>query len=177
MAFEMDYSKATEGSVSDGTYEAIIKSAQFKLSKSEKQYINFDLVIRNDVKQHYHNMHIFNKAWPKKGTRDYSMPFLFMIGMNAGIPNKMKFDSLDDMLAQFAGKPVKVTVKNETSEYNGKEYTNLNIKKWAKTEFPDVQHKWKTESEETSNLSGPQETGSFADNGQPVQIDEDDLPF
>lgn len=176
MAFEMDYSKASEGSVTDGTYEAVIKTVQFKVTKNDKQYINFDLVIRNDIEQHYQNMHVFDKAWPKKGTLDYSMGYLFMIGMKAGIPNKKKFDSINEMLADLVGKPVKVTVKNETSEYNGKTYTNLNIKKWEKSEFPDVQHKWKDEKEESDD-DGAQGTDPFVGNGAPIDISDDDLPF
>lgn len=175
MAFAMDYSKATEGGVADGTYETVIKSAQFKLTNSEKQYINFDLVIRNDIDQHYKNMHVFQKVWPKKGTRDYSMGYLFMIGMNAGIPNKKEFASIDDMLADFVGKPVKVSVKNEDSEYNGKTYTNLNIKKWAKSEFPDVQHKWKAENEGSGDDT--QMADPFAESSKSVNISDDDLPF
>lgn len=174
MAFVMDYSKATEGGVTDGTYEVVIKSAQFKLTKNEKQYINFDLVIRNDIEQHYQNMHIFSKDWPKKGTRDYNMGYLLMIGMNAGIPDKKKFASIDDMLADLAGKPVKVSVKNEDSEYNGNTYTNLNIEKWAKSNFPEVQHKWKAEN---GGSDDTQMADPFAESSESVNISDDDLPF
>ena len=39
----------------------------------------------------------------------------------------------------LVGKPLKVTVKNETSEYNGKTYENLNVKRIEKSELSGMQ--------------------------------------
>ena len=60
-------------------------------------------------------------------------------------------------------KTAKVTVKNEQSEYNGKTYDNLNVKRWEQTNFDNVQHqfKQKTDSNSVSTLD----------------ISDDDLPF
>lgn len=179
MSITLDYSEAAEGNVEDGTYEALILSAKFDENNNGKQFINIDTVIRNDVKQKYQNSHVFTRIWPKKNTTEYSMPYLFAIGMNAGIPDKTQYNGIPELLRDFVGKPVKITVKNETSEYNGKTYENLNIKKWTKTRFPNVQHKLK----ETPSLASAESTSSspsadpFANNSAPLDVSDDDLPF
>ena len=54
----------------------------------------------------------------------------------AGIPDGTKFSSLEDYLGQLVGKTLKVTVKNEKSEWQGKTYENLNVKRMEVTELP-----------------------------------------
>ncbi|EQC70379.1 Single stranded DNA-binding protein [Streptococcus sp. HSISS2] len=54
----------------------------------------------------------------------------------AGIPDGTKFTSLEDYLNQLEGKALKVTVKNEKSEWQGKTYENLNVKRMEVTELP-----------------------------------------
>ena len=54
----------------------------------------------------------------------------------AGIPDGTKFSSLEDYLKQLEGKALKVTVKNEKSEWQGKTYENLNVKRLEVTDIP-----------------------------------------
>ena len=72
---------------------------------------------------------IAHKIWQKKDTGKYPEGFIMNLAKQAGIPNGTKFKSLDDYLGMLEGKPLKVTVKNKTSESNGKTYENLNVEK------------------------------------------------
>ena len=65
-----------------------------------------------------------------------------------------------------------ITVKNEESEYQGKTYQNLNVKKWEVSKFPNVAHKFK--SDEISNAAQNAQAGMNADS---IDISEKDLPF
>ncbi|MBC2005590.1 hypothetical protein HCA78_17665, partial [Listeria booriae] len=58
-----------------------------------------------------------------------------------------------------------VSVKNETSEYNGKTYNNLNVKSWAESKIPGP-----------SNHQFKAKDIAQQDN-QPMNITDDDLPF
>ena len=61
------------------------------------------------------------------------------LAKQSGIPDGTKFNSLDDYLNMLVGKPLKVTVKNKTSEYNGKTYENLDVKRIEKSELSGMQ--------------------------------------
>lgn len=185
MAITMDYSQAAEGSgdIQDGVYECVINRFGFDNYK-DREFIKFDLIVRNDVPQKYQNKHIFDNQYPKKDTGEYAMGYLFMIGKNAGIPDHKEYADLTEMLADFSGHAVKVTVKNE--EYNGKTYPH--IKKWEPTSFPQMQHRWKdsratSAPSSNSSSSAPVQANQtntanpFVNNSQPINISDDDLPF
>ena len=88
------------------------------------------------------------------------------IGKYAQMDENKKYQSLEDVFEDLGGKPVRVTVKNEESEYNGNTYKNLNVKRWDYTKFPNVQHQFK--KKEGSPFEASQEA---------TVISEDDLPF
>ena len=52
------------------------------------------------------------------------------------IPEGVEVNTIEQFLGLITGKTLKVTVKNEQSEYNGKTYDNLNIKKMEQSELP-----------------------------------------
>ena len=91
------------------------------------------------------------------------------IGKAAGLQNGKVYNTFEELLEDFRGKPVQVYVENTTSEYNGKIYENLEVKQWKPTKFPDVQHQWK--QKETNNNSKP-----IVFDSQPNRS-HDDLPF
>ena len=185
MAITMDYSQASEGNddIQDGVYECVINCFGFDNYK-DREFIKFDLIVRNDVPQKYKNKHIFDNFYPKKDTGKYAMGYIYMIGVKAAMQDGKKYADTAAMLADFTGHAVKVTVKNE--EYNGKTY--LHIKKWEPTAFPQIQHRWKDSKDESSSNSNPSfgtpaqagQTNTadpFANNGKPIDISDDDLPF
>src|SRR5690625_7551378 len=65
------------------------------------------------------------------------------IGKACQLQNGKTYNSFDELLKDFEGKPALVFAKNEENENNGKTYNNLNVKMWNKTKFPDVQHQFK----------------------------------
>lgn len=166
--FSLDFNDTFDGSVKDGTYEAVIKKVQEKTANTGTKYINFELVIRNDVQQAHQNQYIFDKAWENKETGKFNRRALNTIGKAAQLQNGKVYNSLDDLLNDYVGKPVRVTVKNETSEYNGKTYENLNIKNWDVTKINGpVRHVFKDKDKQT--------VAEGISNG--VIVNDDDLPF
>lgn len=149
--FEIDYKKAQEfGEIADGTYEVLIEHSMEKTSPNGADYLELPLRIRTDFDQPHKNSVIFYKIWQKKDTGKYPEGSIMNLAKQAGIPDGTKFKDLDDYLQMLEGSALKVKVKNETSESNGKTYENLNVKKI-----------------EASLLAGQ----------KPQEISDDDLPF
>lgn len=170
--FDLDFSEIKGMSVTDGKYEAVINSVAEDATKGGTQFINLDLIIRNDIKnQSFANAHIFTRVFKSKQSGKYPKGIIFTIARAAGMPDKTHFESLEDYFQKLWHKPVLVTVKNEKSEYNGKTYENLNVKRWEISKFPEVQHKFKESNKETGS------TDPFANGGQSIDISDEDLPF
>lgn len=163
MVFQFDFNNKFEGTgLKDGDYEVVIQSVNESATPSGSEYIDMPLVVRNDVPQEGKNALIFHKVWKAKATGKYDVRSLNTIGFAAKMDQSKTYNSLQDVFNDLQGKPVLVRVKNETSEYNGKTYNNLNVKFWKESKFPNVQHQWKNNTT----------TGNEA-----FQIQEDDLPF
>ncbi|KAF0342528.1 DUF669 domain-containing protein [Pediococcus acidilactici] len=170
--FDLDFSEIKDMNVTDGKYEAVINSVAEDATKGGTQFINLDLIIRNDLKgQKFGNAHIFTRIFKSKKTNKYPIGMIMTIAKAAGMKDKTHFDSLEDYFQKLWHKPVLVTVKNEESEYNGKKYENLNVKRWEISKFPEVQHKFKESNKETGS------TDPFANGGQSIDISDEDLPF
>lgn len=168
--FSLDFNETFAGfeKIEDGTYEVIIQSAEEGATASGAVHTKFTMVVRNDVQQKFQNQKIWHNVWKSKDTGRYNMIGFNTIGKAAKLENGKRYMTMDDLLNDFFGKPLKVTVKNETSEYNGKTYENLNVKVWAETAFPNVQHSWGG-----NDLNkGMQDVVNNA-----TVIDDNDLPF
>lgn len=138
--FEIDYSKAQEfAKVTDGTYEVLIDKAVQNASQGGTDFLDIQFKIRDDFNQQFKNNRIFHKIWINKETGKYPVGQVMNLAKQSGIPDGTKFNSLDDYLNMLVGKALKVTVKNETSEYNGKTYENLNVKRIEKSELSEMQ--------------------------------------
>lgn len=169
--FDLDFSKANDGNIADGTYEAVISFVKEDANKNTgTEFINFDLVVRNDVDQKYKNSHIFHRVWRSKDTGKYNQGRLMAIAQAAGMTDKKHYNSFEDFMKDFTGAPVKVTVRTKTSEYNGKTYDNTDVTRWAKTDFPQIAHQWKPGTEPGSNPFNGSTTAA-------PTVQDDDLPF
>lgn len=160
--FTLDFSKADDGSIKDGTYEAVISSVKEDAAKTGTEFLNFDVVVRNDIDQKYKNAHVFQKVWRSKETGKYNQGRLMAIAKAAGMQDGKHYTSFEDFCNDFTGQPVKITVRNSTREYQGKTYDDTEIRRYEVSEFPDVQHKW------PAGMTPNQPTPTVADN---------DLPF
>lgn len=172
--FKLDFNETFDGfeKVEDGTYEVIIESAVEDATDSGAEYTNFTMVIRNDLDQPHKNQKIWHRNWKAKATGKYNMLMFNTIGKAAQLENGKTYSSFDELLNDYAGKPVQVFVQNETSEYNGKTYENLNVKSWKNTKFPDIQHQFKGKGKQVNNAQDP-----FANDAADIDVSNDDLPF
>ncbi|MDO6451746.1 DUF669 domain-containing protein [Oceanobacillus profundus] len=167
--FSLDFENTFEGyqKIEDGVYEVVIDYAKEDATPGGAEFTNFTMTIRNDLEQPFKNQKIWHRNWKAKETGKYNMMMFNTIGKAAQLQNGKTYSSFDELLDDYRGKPVQVYVENETSEYNGKTYENLNVKQWKPTKFPSVQHQFKGEGK----------GGAPLDNGGAIDIQEDDFPF
>ena len=170
MVFTLNHEEAFEGSskIEDGTYEVFIEKAYEDATPNGAEFMNFWMRIRNDIKQPSQNQVIFHRVWKGKETRKYHTGMINTLAKAAQLPNGKSYNSMEDLLGDFVNKPLKVTVKNEKSEYNGNVYENLNVKFQEQTQFIDLQHRRKEST--GSNNNDP-----YADRA--VTVEDTDLPF
>lgn len=171
MGFNLDFNDVYEGtgSIADGDYEVVIGRCNEDATPGGAEFIEFDLIIRNDVNQAHKNMHIFNKVWKAKDTGKYNMKTFNTIGKACQLQNGKSYKSLKELLDDYVGKTAIVNVKNEESEYNGKTYNNLNVKYWNKSKLTGpMNHQFKNanDNKTVSELMG-----------SGIEITDEDLPF
>lgn len=165
--FSLDFNNVIEGGIKDGIYEVVIDYATEDATPGGAEFTNFQMTIRNDLDQPHKNQKIWHRVWKKKDTGQYSMVMFNTIGKAAGLQAGKVYNSFQELLDDFRGRPVQVYVKNETSEYNGKTYENLNVKQWKPTKFPDVQHQYKQSDNQTQSNNNLFDTN----------VQDSDLPF
>lgn len=170
--FTLDFNNTFEGfqKIEDGLYEVVIDHATEDATPSGAEFTNFQMTIRNDLEQPFKNQKIWHRVWKAKATGKYNMTMFNTIGKAAGLQAGKIYNTFDELLEDFRGKPVQVYVENTTSEYNGKTYENLEVKQWKQTKFPNVQHQWKKKDENN------QSNDNNVFDSQP-NIGENDLPF
>lgn len=172
--FSLDFENTFEGGgIADGTYEVLITHTGEDATKNGAEYASFRLTVRNDIDQKHKNQIVFEKIFKAKETGKYNMLMFNTIGKAAQLQKGKSYNSIDDLLADYLNKPLRVTVKNEESEYNGKTYNNLNVKKWEQTQFPSVQHVHKKKDNAPSAGNSPSYTNPLP----PLEVNDDDLPF
>lgn len=167
--FSLDFNDVFDGRIDDGEYEVVVSEVEENVTPGGTEYIQFDLIIRNDVDQPHQNKHIFHKVWRSKETGKYNMRVFNTIGKACRLQNGKTYNSLQELLDDFRFKTARVTVKNEESEYKGKIYNNLNVKFWDESQINGpLNHTFKDENDNKT-------VGEiFADGGA---INDDDLPF
>lgn len=172
--FSLDFENTFEGGgIADGTYEVLISFTGEDATKGGAEYADFRLTVRNDIDQKHKNQIIFEKIFKAKATGKYNMMMFNTIGKAAQLQKGKSYNSIDELLADYLNKPLRVTVKNEESEYNGNTYNNLNVKKWEPTQFPSVQHVYKKKE----NAPAAGNSQSYENPLPPIEVNDDDLPF
>ena len=155
--FSVNYEAAEQfSSIEDGTYEVVVAQAEQSASQSGTDFLDIRLKIRDDFQQKFRNNLIFDKVWINKQT----LPewALQRYSKAVKIPEGVEVNTIEQFLGLIIGKTLKVTVKNEQSEYNGKTYDNLNIKKMEQSELPPY-------------------SGAVSSEPTPAKADDLDLPF
>ncbi|HFI0454321.1 TPA: DUF669 domain-containing protein [Streptococcus suis] len=137
--FTVNYEAAEQfSSIEDGTYEVFISHVEQSASKSGTDFLDIRLKIREDFQQKFRNNLIFDKIWINKETLQYPEFALQRYAKAVKLPENIEIQTVEQFLNLIKGKNLKVTVKNEQSEYNGKTYDNLNVKKYEQSELPPV---------------------------------------
>lgn len=166
--FTLDFSKANDGNIKDGTYEAVISTVKEDAAKTGTEFLNFDLVVRNDIDQQYKNSHVFQKVYRSKATNKYNQGMIMTIAQAAGMTDGKKYSNFEEFQKDFTGRPVKVNVRTRERDYQGTKYTDTEVARWAVTAFPKVAHQWAKgmvpNQPATATPSAP-------------DIKDDDLPF
>jgi hypothetical protein len=130
--FKIDYSKASEpnGDIKDGVYEVFFDDPKISWTQTGGvEHLDLRMRIRKDFTQEHQNQLIFHRAFKSKETGKYHEGMLMNLAKQARIPDGTEFSSIEHLLELLDGKALKVTVKNESSTYQGKEYNNLVVKK------------------------------------------------
>ena len=97
--------------------------------------MNIQFKIRDDFEQKFKNNLIFHKIWVRKETQQYNPAQVNALAIAAQLPDGAKYAGVEEFLNALVGKHLKVTVRNEKSEYNGNTYENLNVKKLEKSDI------------------------------------------
>lgn len=135
--FSVNYEAAEQfSSIEDGTYEVVVFSAEQSASRLGTDFLDIRLKIRDDFQQKFRNNLIFDKVWINKQTLQYPEWALQRYAKAVKIPQGIEINTIEQFLDIIKGKTLKVTVKNEQSESDGKTYDNLNIKKMEQSELP-----------------------------------------
>lgn len=165
-----------------GNYEMIIGKAQETVTKNGAESLQIDLIVRNDLdgvpalaetNKKYHNRHVFNDNWKRKATGQYDMQGFQYILEAVGVPEGTQIASIDDFINILIGKPVKVYVKQEENEYQGKTEIVNRVAPWnySATDFPQVSHVFKDKNK-PANDPFPNGVSGMTD-----QEIEDNIPF
>jgi hypothetical protein len=170
--FNLDFNDVFEGTgkVADGDYQIFVNKVEEDSTPGGAEYIQFDLIIRNDVNQEYKNSHLFHKVWKEKATGKYNMKTFNTIGKACQLQAGKNYNSLKELLDDYARKTAVVNVKNEESEYNGKTYNNTNVKYWSQTKLTGLNHQAKAATNDNQTYS------ELSNNGA-IEVSDDDLPF
>lgn len=184
-----------------GTYEMIIKSVEMRVTKGNHQYMNFDLVVRDDLDKvpelaktnaKQHRRHLFTSIWTLKDdegndTGEFDMRVIGYILKIAGVP-PTNFNSWEELLNSLFNRPVRTFVTIRENEYQGQkqkqnESTARFYKKgakkpsytgWFKTQYPLQPAMQQQLAENNPATSGGQDP--FPTN-EGKTVTDDDLPF
>jgi len=183
MGFKVDYSNANSGGVPAGVYEAVILAAFEDLSKTNKEFINMPLIVRNDVEQPCKNQRIFHRIYKKVDPTQndaahggYPATQIDSISKAAGLANGKQYASLEEWLKDLERRPLRVKVKHE--DYNGATMIKVDVfaadgSGITATRFPDVKHVYKDDSGAGAGAAAKPLAGFTA----AAAVDDDDIPF
>lgn len=87
------------GLMAKGEYECYVKDCKETTTKTGKQVIAFDFVVRNDVEQAYKNKHIFKNFYLDEATGQYPEKKIGKYANALGIEKGASFD-LPDLIGR-----------------------------------------------------------------------------
>lgn len=151
--FKVNYDEVNNvgGVIAEGEYEVVVNKAVENVTPSGAEYMDIQLIIRNDIDQKHKNQYIFASVFKSKATNEYHSGMVNSVCKALSIPNGTQFNSLNDMLNMFNKRVARVTVKHE--EYKGDKQAR--VKYWNESKFQNCQHTFKDGFTEVSNSDVP----------------------
>jgi hypothetical protein len=107
----------------EGDYDVIISEVEKKQSSAGNDMLKLTLTIRTDIAQDGHK----RKIWDYLVDTEKAKFKFQQVAKGLDFAEGAKYDTIDEFAEAILYKAVKVTIKHETSEFNGKTRTNERI--------------------------------------------------
>jgi hypothetical protein len=107
----------------EGDYEVLISEVEKKQSQSGNDMLKLTLTVRTDVTQEGQK----RKVWDYLVATEKAMFKFQQVAKALDFQDGVKYDTIDEFAKAILFKPVQITVKHETSEFNGKTRTNERV--------------------------------------------------
>jgi hypothetical protein len=188
--FKQDNKRAKENSNSfaplpEGDYEVLVTKGSYRAEPDKTPNINLELTVRSDIEQEGKGRKVFHTFWisqdhtvkegKTKSPFEFCMAMIEEFGLHVGIPDGAEFPDEQAWVNYILGKPVKARLFID--EYDGKE--NNKVKWFNKSDNPGVKQQQSAGDIAGTNVGKAPANAEdpFADDGQPIDITDDDLPF
>ncbi|SDI40505.1 DUF669 domain-containing protein [Dolosicoccus paucivorans] len=147
--FKTDYSNLNQTDykpVPEGEYEVIIHKVEERVSQTGNRGLSIRLDIRRDLKQvpelaetngKYAGRVVFDNRWQSNGK--YNTEHFMYLLQAVGVPEGTEIKSMNDLYQAIEGKPVRVFIKKEYSEYRKEEENSIAPWAYNPTRFSNVQ--------------------------------------
>src|SRR5699024_824976 len=188
--FTTNYNEVQENdynALPTGEYEVLILSIKERETPNGKIGMNFDLVVRNDLKEvqslketngKFANRRVFTTEWKrnKNGSYKYELNNFMHYLAAVKVPEGTEIKDLNHLASLLRNKPVRVYVKEEENTYQGNTETVNTIAPWGfkPTQFENVNHQFKDDAQNNSKAND----NPWGTNDSSVaDVQDDDLPF
>lgn len=189
--FKVDHSKAVEFTgnsvLPKGEYEVFAKQERGFKAKTGTIGTEFIFVVRRDVDQKGGGKHIWHSFFHTDRTVDILQSFAKALQM----PNGAEYNSREEWAQDVLMRPVRAVVDVEEYEHKGQKKKKNVIKFFKPSELPgigidvelhkkDLEEKQPVPVKKASAAPSMQKVAQadpFADDGQPLDISEEDMPF
>lgn len=154
MTFKVDYKNTGMEPIKPGEYEVTPVKYDIQAAQSGNMRVIVNYEIRGDVDQPCQGQEI---KFDNFTVTDNSMWRFNQASKASGIPDGIEFERVEDWASTFMNRAVRVVVGERS--YDGKTFPE--VKSFKESRYP----KAKTQND------------PFKDDGRPIDISEDDLPF
>lgn len=169
-----DLQDNTFGPLPEGDYELVIKQADLRSSKAGREYMNFQMVVRNDLDKvpelektnaKYHNRVLFASIFTDKETNKYNTDDLMYYLKAAQVPEGTQFNDIQQFMDTLVGKPIRARVTQSENTYQGETTIQNNVwpNRVSESKYPEVNHQFK-DKDKTDPFSNDQQTEKQLDN-------------
>jgi hypothetical protein len=185
--------KAMFGLIDPGTYEVFVEKAEYRDKKGMTPNINVSLIIRSDVEQGFKGRKFFHTFWisqKKETSLEFCMNILMSFMNKIGLPDGTVFGTPQEVAAYMKGHPVTAVLKIEKDQ---KDKDRNEVDEWLVSDFQgqkveikedetkgDALKKIKDATTKTATKAATKtavEDDPFDNDGGPIDISDDDLPF